>query len=85
MAVLVIRYGQADEVQKALRARGIRSVVQSDQNVFASIEARELQQFLQGVIDPRRDPQLKAALATTLIGFDAARLFDLDQTIDADV
>src|SRR5436190_12833035 len=79
MAVLVRRYGQADEVQKALRARGIRSVVQSDQNVFASIEARELQQFLQGVIDPRRDPQLKAALATTLIGFDAARPFNLDQ------
>ena len=79
MAVLVRRYHQADEVQKALRSHGIRSVVQSDQNVFASIEARELLLFLQGVIDPRRDPQLKAALATTLIGFDATRLFDLDQ------
>jgi len=79
MAVLVRRYHQADEVQKALRTRGIRSIVQSDQSVFASNEARELQQFLQGLIDPRRDPQLKAALATNLIGFDAQALFDFDQ------
>ena len=79
MAVLVRRYYQAHEVQKALRAQGIRSIVQSDQSVFASIEARELQQFLQGVIDPRRDPQLKAALATTLIGFKAEALFAFDQ------
>ena len=79
MAILVRRYYQAHEVQKALRAQGIRSIVQSDQSVFASTEARELQQFLQGVIDPRRDPQLKAALATTLIGFKAEALFDFDQ------
>jgi len=79
MAVLVRRGSQADEVQKTLRGQGIRSVVQTDQSVFASSEAQELQQFLQGVIDPRRDPQLKAALATALIGFDAAMLLELDQ------
>lgn len=79
MAVLVRRYSQADEVQKALRAQGIRSIIQSDQNVFGSIEARDLQRFLQGVIDPRRDPQLKAALATPLIGLKAQALFELDQ------
>lgn len=79
IAILVRRYHQAYEVQKALRAQGIRSVVQSDQSVFVSIEARELQQFLHGVIDPRRDPQLKAALATSLIGFKAEALFAFDQ------
>lgn len=79
MAVLVRRYSQAEEVQKALRAQGIRSIIQSDQNVFGSIEARDLQRFLQGVIDPRRDPQLKAALATPLIGLKAQALFELDQ------
>ncbi|MDP9004560.1 MAG: exodeoxyribonuclease V subunit beta, partial [Verrucomicrobiota bacterium] len=79
MAVLVRKHSQAERVQAALRARGIRSVVQSDQNVFASPEAQELQTFLEGVIDPRRDPLLKAALATTLLGFDAAKLFALDR------
>jgi exodeoxyribonuclease V beta subunit len=79
MAVLVRKHSQAAKVQSVLRERGIRSIVQSEQNVFGSPEARELQQFLQGVIDPRRDTLLKAALATTLIGFDAKKLFALDR------
>ncbi|MEY2557346.1 MAG: exodeoxyribonuclease beta subunit [Verrucomicrobiota bacterium] len=79
MAVLVRKHSQAEKVQKTLRERGIRSIVQSEQNVFASPEASELQQFLQGVIDPRRDTLLKAALATSLIGFDATGLFALDR------
>ena len=79
MAVLVRKHSQADKIQRILRERGIRSIVQSDQNVFASPEAHELQEFLQGVIDPRRDHRLKAALATPLIGFDAQKLFALDR------
>jgi exodeoxyribonuclease V beta subunit len=79
MAILVRKHNQAEMLQTVLRERGIRSVVQSDRSVFASEEARELQQFLQGVIDPRRDSLLKAALATTLIGFDAKRLFALER------
>lgn len=79
MAILVRKHNQAEMLQAVLRERGIRSVVQSDRSVFASEEARELQRFLQGVIDPRRDSLLKAALATTLIGFDATKLFALDR------
>ena len=79
MAILVRKHSQAEMLQTVLRERGIRSVVQSDRSVFASEEARELQRFLQGVLDPRRDSLLKAALATTLIGFDAKRLFDLER------
>ena len=79
MAILVRKHNQAEMLQAVLRERGIRSVVQSDRSVFASDEARELQRFLQGVIDPRRDSLLKAALATTLIGFDAKKLFALEQ------
>ncbi len=79
MAILVRKHSQAEMLQTVLRERGIRSVVQSDKSVFASEEARELQRFLQGVIDPRRDSLLKAALATTLIGFDAQMLFALER------
>jgi exodeoxyribonuclease V beta subunit len=79
MAVLVRKHRQADQIQRILRERGVRSIVQSEQNVFASPEAHELQEFLQGVIDPRRDHRLKAALATPLIGFDAQKLFALDR------
>jgi exodeoxyribonuclease V beta subunit len=79
MAILVRKHLQAEMLQTVLRERGIRSVVQSDRSVFVTEEARELQRFLQGVLDPRRDSLLKAALATTLIGFDAKRLFDLER------
>ncbi len=79
MAILVRKHNQAEMLQVVLRERGIRSVVQSDRSVFASDEARELQRFLQGVIDPRRDSLLKAALATILIGFDAKDLFSLER------
>lgn len=79
MAILVRRHNQAEMLQTVLRERGIRSVVQSDKSVFASEEARELQRFLQGVLDPRRDSLLKAALATNLIGFDAKMLFALER------
>jgi len=79
MAVLVRSHRQAEKVRSVLRERGIRSIVQSERSVFASDEAHELQQFLQGVIDPRRDPLLKAALSTTLLGFDAKKLFALDR------
>jgi exodeoxyribonuclease V beta subunit len=79
MAILVRSHRQAERLQSVLRKRRIRSIVQSDRNVFASEEARELQQFLQGVIDPRRDTLLKGALATTLLGFDATKLFALDR------
>jgi exodeoxyribonuclease V beta subunit len=79
MAVLVRNHWQAEKIQNVLREREIRSIVQSERNIFASDEAHELQQFLQGVIDPRRDALLKGALATTLLGFDAKKLFALDQ------
>jgi len=79
MAILVRKHNQAEMLQSVLRENGIRSVVQSDRSVFASDEARELQRFLQGVIDPRRDSLLKAALATILIGLDATKLFALEQ------
>jgi exodeoxyribonuclease V beta subunit len=79
MAILVRSHRQAERLQSILRKRGIRSIVQSDRNVFASEEARELQQFLRGVIDPRRDTLLKGALATTLLGFDATKLFALER------
>jgi exodeoxyribonuclease V beta subunit len=79
MAILVRKHNQAEMLQTVLRERGIRSVVQSDRSVFASEEARELQRFLQGVLNPRRDSLLKAALATTLIGFDATMLFALER------
>ncbi len=79
MAVLVRRNAQADQMQEVLRAHGIPSIVQSERSVFGSGQARELQQLLQGILEPRRERLFKAALTTSLIGFNGNQLADLDQ------
>jgi len=78
MAVLVRRHAQAAQMQDVLRERGVRSIVQSERSVFASQEAREIQQFLQGILEPNRERLFKAALATNLIGLDGDELAALN-------
>jgi exodeoxyribonuclease V beta subunit len=78
MTVLVRRNTQADQMQEVLRAHGIPSVVQSERSVFLSGEARDLQQLLQGILEPRREPLFKAALTTHLIGLNGSDLIALD-------
>lgn len=78
-AVLVATNTQADAMAEALQARAVPAVVNSGADVFASDEARELHTLLQAVLDPRRMRRLRSALATRLIGLDAAALAALDQ------
>jgi exodeoxyribonuclease V beta subunit len=78
VAVLVRTKAQAETVQGALRQAGIRSILQTENSVFAAPEAKELDRFLQGVLEPRRNTALKSALATTLLGLDAQALYELE-------
>ena len=78
MAVLVRTHAQATQMQEELRGRGIPSIVQSERSVFASTEALELQQLLQGILEPKRERLFKAALTTNLLGLKAAGLLALD-------
>ena len=61
LAVLVRRNDQAETIQESLRQAGIRSVLRTESNVFATPEAEELDRLLQGVLDPRRSSALHAA------------------------
>src|SRR4029077_2571934 len=54
MAVLVRTHFQAAEIQRALIQHGIRSIVRSERSVFHSLEAFELQQLFQGIIEPAK-------------------------------
>jgi exodeoxyribonuclease V beta subunit len=78
MAVLVRTHAQAAQMQEELRAHGIPSIVQSERSVFASSEALELQQLLQGILEPKRERLFKAALTTNLLGLKAVDLLALD-------
>jgi exodeoxyribonuclease V beta subunit len=79
VAVLTRDNRQCFLVQDALRDLGINSVVISDKSVWTSEEAVDLERVLDGVLDPGSAGARKRALATTLIGEDAASIDRLDE------
>ncbi|MBB5019412.1 exodeoxyribonuclease V beta subunit [Chitinivorax tropicus] len=74
IAVLVPSHRQASLIHEALAARGVPSVRQGQDSVFATTEARQWLCVLQAILQPAREPLLRAALATELMGLDAAQI-----------
>jgi exodeoxyribonuclease V beta subunit len=74
IAVLVARNAQAHRMQVALRAMNIPSVLLGNASVFKTVEAAELRAVLAAIATPSREPFLRAALATALLGASAATL-----------
>ena len=79
IAVLVATHHQARQVEAALGLRGVPSVRQGQDNVFESPEALELERVLLAIASPGREPLLKAALATELMGYTANAIHALEQ------
>jgi exodeoxyribonuclease V beta subunit len=74
LAVLVRRHSEGDAVREALARHGIPSVSGGDGSVWHSEEAAEIERLLLAVAAPARVGLVRAALATVLLGADAARL-----------
>ncbi|QNH19265.1 exodeoxyribonuclease V subunit beta [Xanthomonas sp. GW] len=82
IAVLVRSHGEANRIQQALGAVGIPAVAAGKQSLFATDEALELLTLLQALLDPGDDSRLRTALATVLIGEDAAAIAALEHNGD---
>ena len=67
LAVLTRTHRQAAAVQAALRRRGIRSVLHTEESVFHSQEAVELARVLEATLAPGNNARLHAALTTPLL------------------
>ena len=74
IAVLVRSNAQGTQIRQALTARGVGSVELSQASVFRSSDAEELDRVLTAMLEPARERVLKAALATELMGRDAAAI-----------
>lgn len=72
IAVLVRSHAQGAEMRRALAALGVGSVELSQASVFASTDAEELERVLAALLEPAREGLQRAALATELMGRDAA-------------
>jgi exodeoxyribonuclease V beta subunit len=69
IAVLVRKHVQGEQIAQALIARGIHSVRSAQANVFQTDEAEQLERLLLALLEPRREPLLRTALATELLGW----------------
>lgn len=75
ITVLVRNRNEAALIRDALAALMISAVYLSNRDsVFETPEARELKWILQAVLTPEKDTALRRALATGLLGFDAASI-----------
>ena len=83
IAVLVRTHREATQVQRALALAGIPAVAAGKQSLFATDEARELHLLLLALLHGGDDGRLRAALATVLVGQDAAAIAALDRDGDA--
>jgi len=74
IAVLVRTHAQGSEMKRELATLNIGSVELSQASVFQSSDAEEVERVLLAIHQPSRDALLRAALATEMMGADAARI-----------
>jgi exodeoxyribonuclease V beta subunit len=78
IAVLVRKNKEAEAVRAKLREKRIPAVIRTDRSVLQTEEAEHLVRLLAAILEPQRNGTVKAALASPLFGYDAARIHDLD-------
>jgi exodeoxyribonuclease V beta subunit len=81
IAVLTRKNVQARNTQAALRELQIPTALQSEESVFQSSEAEEVELLLRAMLEPTRSGAVCTALATTVAGLTANQLlaFDSDE------
>ncbi len=83
IAVLVNRNDEAIGVQRELAARGIASVTATRTSLYSTEEATEIVWILEALLAIGDENRLRAALATVLLGADAAAIDTLSRDEDA--
>lgn len=79
IAVLVRTHFQADMIRDSLKKRGIKSVQYSQDSVFKSEEAEELQYILKAIAEPAEEGFVRAALVTKTMGYTAEDLLKFEE------
>ncbi len=74
IAVLVRTHTQGEQVAAALLERGVLSVRAAQDNVFLTPQAEQLERLMLALAEPRREPLIRAALSTELLGWSGAEI-----------
>jgi len=78
IAVLVRNHKEATRIRQALAGTGIPAVAAGKQSIFATAEAHDIRLLLLALLHPSDPGRLRAALATVLLGEDAAAIAALE-------
>ena len=68
IAILVPTNWEAREMLKILKDSRVPGVIYSTESIFSSREAMEIERFLSAVLEPANESNVKAALATDILG-----------------
>ena len=79
IAVLVRTRRQGQLVERALRGRGVRAAEMSEESVFESTEAEQLERLLRCLAEPVPEREVRGALAGDLFALDTADLLAMDE------
>ncbi|MBL0710193.1 MAG: exodeoxyribonuclease V subunit beta [Colwellia sp.] len=80
IAILVRDNREAQFIKQALQNAGLASVFLSDRtNLFHSTQAKQLLTLLKGILSPEHERTYLAALVSGLLGFNALKLYQLQQ------
>ena len=79
IAVLVRTRRQGRLIAKALHEHGVRAAEVSDENVFDSREAEQLERLLRCLAEPVPETEVRGALAGDLFALDTADLIAMDE------
>jgi exodeoxyribonuclease V beta subunit len=74
IAVIVRSHAQGSEIRHALATLNIGSVELSQASVFQSSDAEDVERVLSAILTPTHEALLRGALATELMGHDAAEI-----------
>jgi len=77
IAVLVRTHAQGSDLKRKLATLDVGSVELSQASVFQSPDAEEVERVLIAINQPSRDVLLRGALATEMMGCDAARVAEI--------
>ena len=79
IAALVRTRRQGQLVARALRERGVRAAEMSEESVFESSEAEQLERLLRCLAEPATETEVRGALAGDLFALDTADLLAMDE------
>ncbi len=83
IAILIRSHTQGDRIKQALNKVGIASVQSSKDSIYETHEAVEILRLLTAIVEPQREDEVRRALVTELLGYQAEDLLAFEEDSNA--